>query len=438
MSNLETQIIETGYIPRPYQQSVHDAMGHYRFGVLVFHRRAGKTVCVINDLIDKALACEKENPQYAYIAPTYSQAKRIAWSYFKKYTGNIPTVEYHEGELKITINRPSRKDKIVIYLLGAENYDSLAGLYLDGVIMDEYSLMNPNIWTLIVRPALSDRKGWAMFIGTPRGSNHFFDLYIFAKNHPDKWYCRLLTVEDTGAIDKEELALLKEEMSEEQYNQEMMCSFSAAITGAYYGSYIAEAEKDKRIGKVSYDPHIPVDTAWDLGIGDATAIWFYQQCGTEVRYIDYYEAAGHGLDHYVRVIQKKDYIYGVHNLPHDAKARSLETGNSREETLRKLGLGRINILPRMSIEDGIHAARMILPRAWFDYSKCERGLAALRNYQKKWDQKTKTYLDTPLHDWASNGADGFRYSALAIRPKQRIMVGSSHHLPTYENYNILE
>lgn len=438
MSQFDTQIIDTGYVPRPYQQEVHDAMGAYRFGVLVFHRRAGKTVCVINDLIDKGLSCEKENPQYAYIAPTYSQAKRIAWQYFKKYTRDIPTVEYHEGELKITINRPSRKDKIVIYLLGAENYDSLAGLYLDGVIMDEYSLMNPNIWTLIVRPALADRKGWALFIGTPRGANHFFDLYMFAKAHPENWYARLLTVNDTGAIDPEELKLLKEEMSEEQYNQEMLCSFSAAITGAYYGNYIAEAEKENRIGKVSYDPHVPVDTAWDLGIGDATAIWFYQQCGTEIHYIDYYEAAGHGLDHYVKVIQKKPYIYGVHNLPHDAKARSLETGNSREETLRKLGLGRINILPRMAIEDGIHAARMILSRSWFSLDKCERGLSALRNYQKKWDAKSKTYLDTPLHDWSSNGADGFRYSALAIRPKQRIMVGSAQHLPTYEDYNILE
>lgn len=437
MGKLDTKVVSTGYKPRPYQEKLHKALGKARFSVQVWHRRSGKTVSTINDLIDKALHCERENPQYGYVAPSYGQAKRVSWQYFKKFTKDIPTVEYHEGELRVTIHRPSKGDKITIYLLGAENPDSLAGLYLDGVILDEYSLMNPNIWTLIIRPALADRKGWAMFIGTPRGANHFFDLYMFAKAHPETWYTTLMTVEDTGAIDKEELELLKQEMSEEQYNQEMMCSFSAAITGAYYGNYIAQAEKDSRITAVSYDLHVPVETAWDLGIGDATAIWFFQRCGTEIHYIDYYESSGVGLEHYVKIIKEKPYIYETHWLPHDAQARSLETGNSRIETLRKMGLGRLTVLPRLSIEDGIHAARMVFPRSWFDLMKCERGLSALRNYQKKWDAKTKTYLDTPLHDWSSNGADAFRYSALAIRPNRRI-IQDCRQLPTYENYNILE
>lgn len=418
MNDFEVKVISTGYIPRPYQSDMHLAMSLKRFGILVFHRRAGKTVGVINELIDKGLSCEKENPQYAYIAPTYGQAKRIAWQYFKNYTKMIPLVEYHEGELKVTINRPHRGDKITIYLLGAENPDSLAGLYLDGVVLDEYSLMNPTIWTLIVRPALSDRKGWALFIGTTRGRNHFHDLYHYALKHPEHWYARLLTVEDTKAIDADELVLLKEEMPEEQYLQEYMCSWNAALTGAYYGTYLSNLEKEKKVTTVSYDPNSYVNTAWDLGVGDSTAIWFYQEVGTEIHIIDYYESSGQGLEHYVKKIKEKTFMYDTHYLPHDAKARSLETGTTREETLRGLKLGRITVLPKLAVEDGIHAVRMLLPRCWFDAEKCERGISALKNYQKKWDAKAKIYLDTPLHDWSSNGADAFRYLALSIRPKR--------------------
>lgn len=389
-------------------------------------------------MVDKALQCPLENPQYGYIAPTYGQAKKIAWQYFKKYTKMIPLVEYHEGELKVTIHRPHRKDFITIYLLGAENPDSLAGLYLDGVVLDEYSLMNPIIWTLIVRPALSDRKGWAIFIGTTRGMNHFHDLFKFAQSRPDRWYSRLLTVVDTKAIDDDELALLKEEMPEEQFLQEYMCSWTAALTGSYYGTYISALEKEKKITNVSYDPNSFVNTAWDLGVGDSTAIWFYQVIGTEIHVIDYYESSGQGLEHYVKKIKEKPYMYETHFLPHDAKARSLETGTSREETLRGLRLGRITVLPKLAVEDGIHAVRMLLPRCWFDETKCNRGIDALKNYQKKWDARAKIYLDTPLHDWASNGADAFRYLALSIRPKRATINQSSQTFVIDAEYSILD
>lgn len=438
MNDFEVQEISTGYVPRPYQADMHIAMSVKRFGILVFHRRAGKTIGVVNELLDKSLVCEKDHPQYAYIAPTYGQAKRIAWNVFKKYSKMIPLVEYHEGELKITIHRPHRKDFSIIYLLGAENPDSLAGLYLDGVVLDEYSLMNPIIWTLIVRPALSDRKGWALFIGTTRGMNHFHELYQFALKHPEHWYARLMTVADTKAIDEDELALLRDEMPEEQYLQEYMCSWNAALTGAYYGKYISDLEKANKITNVSYDPSSFVSTAWDLGVGDTTAIWFFQIIGTEVHIIDYYESSGQGLDHYVKKIKEKPYMYDVHHLPHDARARSLETGTTREETLRALKLGRINIIPKLAVEDGIHAARMVLPRCWFDAVKCERGLAALKNYQKKWDAKAKIYLDTPLHDWSSNGADAFRYLSLSIRPKRAIMNQSSQTFVVDAEYTILD
>lgn len=436
--NNSVQIISTGYQPRPIQQFLHTAVMLFRFIVLVCHRRFGKTVFVLNEAIDRALRNGRKNPQYAYIAPTYGQAKRIAWNYLKEYTKNIPCRNVNESELKIEIERPHLGDKITFYLLGADNPDSLAGIYLDGVILDEYSLMNPAIWTTIIRPALADRKGWAIFIGTPRGQNHFFDVFNFAKKNTETWYAALYKASETGIIDPEEYEALRQEMTDEEFAQEMECSFTAALVGSYYGKYMEDLEKDKRLGKVAYDLHVPVETAWDLGVGDTTSIWFFQRCGTEVHLIDYYEMSGKGLEHYVKMIKEKSYIYHEHHLPHDANARSLETGNSRVETLRKLGLGRIHILPRLSIEDGIHAARMVLPRCFFDAEKCERGISALKNYQKKWDAKNKIYIDKPLHDWSSNGADAFRYLALSIRPNKNII--NTNHLPqaAYENYNILE
>lgn len=433
-----TQVVSTGYEPRPIQGILHAAVILYRFIVLVCHRRFGKTVFVLNEAIDRALRNERKNPQYAYIAPTYGQAKRIAWNYLKEYTKNIPCRNVNESELKVEIHRPHLGDKITFYLLGADNPDTLAGIYLDGVILDEYSLMNPAIWTTIIRPALADRKGWAIFIGTPRGQNHFYDVYNFAKKNNDTWYAALYKASETGIIDEEEMKALKLEMTDEEYAQELECSFTAALIGSYYGKYLEDIEKEGRIRQVGYDMHVPVETAWDLGVGDTTAIWFFQRCGTEVHVIDYHEMSGKGLEHYVKIIKDKPYVYHEHHLPHDANARSLETGNTRIETLRKLGLGRIHLLPRLSVEDGIHAARMILPRCYFDDVRCERGISALKNYQKKWDSKNKIYIDTPLHDWSSNGADAFRYLALSIRPNKNIINHSNLPQASYEDYNILE
>ena len=431
-----TQEITTGYIPRPYQNDMHRAMATKRFGVLVFHRRAGKTVGVINELIDKGLSCPLENPQYAYIAPTYGQAKRIAWEYFKKFTKMIPTVEYYEGELKVVIHRPHLKDKVTYYLLGAENPDSLAGLYLDGAVLDEYSLQNPNIWTLIIRPALSDRKGWGLFIGTCRGHNHFYDLYNFALAHAENWYARLLSVVDTKIIPEDELAMLREEMPEEQYNQEYLCSWQAALTGAYYGAYLNDIEKKGQITSVPVEQGSPVYTAWDLGIGDSTAIWFWQYIGKEIHIIDYLESSGRGLEYYVAQIAKKEYFIEQHFFPHDVEARELGSGQTRKEMLRELGLRRMTTLPKQKIEDRINAVRKNLSKMWFDKERCADGLRALRNYQKKYDNKTKTWSDTPLHDWASNGADSFGYLCLALRPPRSSMIGSMQNVVD-AMYNVL-
>lgn len=414
----QDDLASTGYKARKFQDVLHRSM--LRFNVLVCHRRFGKTVFSINHMIDRALRNPLDRPQYAYIAPNYGQAKRIVWDMLKSFVKNIPGIETNEADLRLDIPRPDKGDQIRFYLLGAENPGSIRGIHLDGVILDEFAEMDTTVWPMVIRPALSDRHGWAIFIGTPKGQNQFFDIYQTAlKNKEHGWFSAIYRASETGVLPASELEANKRELPPEVYEQEYECSFTAALTGSYYGKLIEEAEKDGRITNVAYDPALPVDTFWDLGIGDTTAIWFLQQLGVQYRLIDYIEQSGVGLDWYVRELQRRQYVYRDHTLPHDAAARELGTGKSRQETLWGYGLRQTIIMPRHRVEDGINAGRMLIPKCWFDRVKCERGLAALRNYQKKWDAKNQIWSDKPLHDWASNGADAFRVLAMGNRPEGR-------------------
>jgi hypothetical protein len=298
-------------------------------------------------------------------------------------------------------------------LLGAENPGSLRGIYLDGVVLDEYAECDPRVWGEVVRPALSDRLGWAIFIGTPKGSNHFYEIYKKAQGL-DSWFTAIYKASETGIILRSELEAAAQEMSEEEYNQEYEADFGAALMGAYYGKEMKQADSEKRITTVSYDPAVQVHTFWDLGIGDSTSIWCMQLVGKEYHLIDYIEHSGVSLDHYVRELTRRPYVYGEHWLPHDAAARELGSGKTRQETLLSLGV-RGRILPKWRLEDGINAVRMLLPKCWFDATKCERGIEALRNYQRKWDGKNQIYQNTPLHNWASHGADAFRALAQGFK-----------------------
>lgn len=410
--------VDTGYTPRPLQALIHQKMR--RFNVFVCHRRFGKTVCVLNEMIDQGLRFDKKsrdgkdlrNPQYAYIAPTYGAAKRIAWEYLKDFTKMIEGAKPNEAELRIDIPRPHKGDKIRFMLLGAENPGNLRGIYLDGVILDEYAECDPSIWSAVIRPALSDRKGWAMFIGTPKGRNHFYDVY-HATLGRSNWFHAIFKASETGYVEKEELEEARITMSEEEYNQEYECSFSAALVGAYYSRQLAELDRKKKLrANVPYDPALSVYTFWDLGIGDSNAIWFAQVFNSEVRLIDYEEDNGRDLDYWVKLVKEKNYDYARHVLPHDAAARSLETGKTRLESLKEKGLKDSEIQPRQAFDDGIHAVRMILPRCVFDKFECERGILCLENYQKKYDAKNKVFSNKPLHDWSSHGSDAFRYLAL--------------------------
>jgi hypothetical protein len=397
----------TLYAPRPLQAELHSAMR--RFNVLVAHRRFGKTVFCINELIAKASQNRRAEPRYAYIAPLLTQAKDVAWDHLKRATAPIPGTAVHESELRVDLPGGAR-----IRLYGADNADRLRGLYFDGVVLDEYAQMNPRVWSEVLRPALADRHGWAIFIGTPMGRNQFCALYETARRDPD-WFTARYRASETGIIPKAELEAARRAMSGDQYAQEFECSFDAAVTGAYYARMLGQAEAERRIGRVPHEPRLPVITAWDLGIGDATAIWFAQQIGSEVRLIDYYEASGAGLAHYAKYLAGLPYIYGDHLLPPDVAVHELGTGTSRFETLRNLGIAP-RVLKPCKVEDGIEACRNLIPRCWFDAERCERGLSALRQYRAEYDEKQKMLRARPLHDWTSHASDAFRYLAMGLRP----------------------
>lgn len=407
------KVVSTGYTPRPLQAILHRSLK--RFNVLVLHRRFGKTVFALNELLDQALRCSKKNPQYAYVAPTYGQAKRIAWDMLKQICEHIPGATFNEADLRLEIARPSARDKIKIILLGSENPGAIRGIYLDGVVLDEFAECDPTVWTQVIRPALSDRMGWAIILGTPRGTNHFYELYKAAENNPD-WFVKSYKASETGVIPVAELEAARAIMEEADYMQEFEVSFSAALVGSYYGKDIEKAEAEGRICRVPYDPMLTVSTYWDLGVSDMTAIWFVQTLRwREIRVIDYLQDSGIGLDSYAKMLKDKDYVYSAHVLPHDIEVRELSTGKSRKEILQNLLRGtRIVAAKRDSIADGINASRMLIGKAYFDKENCKLGIEALRNYQRQWDAKNKTFQSKPKHDWCSHAADGFRTLALNI------------------------
>lgn len=403
-------VIETGYEARSQFEPFH--LRRQRWAAIVAHRRAGKTVACVNDLLDAALRCQLPEPRFAYIAPFYSQAKDIAWAYLKRFALPIPGAVAHEQELRVDLPNGGR-----VRLYGADNYERLRGIYLDGVVLDEFGDVDPRAWSEVIRPALADRKGWAVFIGTPKGRNHFADVWKQAQDNPD-WYSLMLKASQTGIVSAEELADARASgMSEDQYNQEFECSFDAAVVGAYYGKLIERAENEGRIGNVPWEPNVPVETWWDLGIDDSTAIWFVQTIGREIRVIDYYENSGVGLEHYAKSLKERDYVYSRHILPHDVEVRELSTGKSRWAFLAGLGI-KGTVCRKHSVEDGINSVRSILPRVWFDKAKCSRGIEALRQYRQDWDDKLKAFKGRPLHDWTSHGSDAFRYGAYTVRPAE--------------------
>jgi phage terminase large subunit len=423
--------IDLGYVPRARQLDLHAAIDHHRWTVAVCHRRFGKSVAAINHLIQAALECPQPRPRFALIAPTYRQAKMIAWDYLKLYTRNIPGVEQRESDL--TVNMPGDR-RVTLY--GADHPDSLRGSYFDGVVFDEFGLQPGTIFSEVVRAALADRAGWGVFLGTPNGRNEFFQMAERAKANDDgHWAYQEHKASETGILSAEELSAARAVMTPDQYEQEFECSFSASVQGSIYTLELAAARAEGRVGIVPVDKILPVDTTWDLGVGDATSVIFSQgNRAGDLRIVDYYEASGEGLPHYAKVLQDKNYTYGRHMAPHDIQVRELGTGRSRLEVAASLGI-RFETVPRVhtsvsgEVEEGIHAARMLLSRCWFDATRCKALLESLQHYRREYNTRLNEFRATPVHDWSSHGADALRYLATWYKPTKPRPVPPTHAAP---------
>lgn len=399
-----TKTVVIPYTPRPHFERLHEIKKRWIF--LVAHRRAGKSVFAINHMIRAALQNPRKDPppRYAYVGPSFDQTKDLIWGYLKHFTGPIPGMRFSEGELRATFPNGAQ---INLYG-GAKAYERMRGLYFDGAMLDEFPLLNPAVFSRVVRPCLADYQGWCIVSGTSNGDDHFADLKRkIAKN--ERWEVVDIPVTETDCLDPDEIEEMCADMSPEEYAQEMLCSFETPVQGAYYAKWINDIYNTNRLTSVPYDPHSLVYTGWDLGVDDETAIWFIQRVGREFHAIDFYQNSGEGFKHYRDVCEEKGYSYGGHLFPHDARAKEISTGTSREEVLIELfGADMVTVVPMSKVEDGITAVRGLLPVMWFDQAKTLEGFTALKNYQK-------TAAGRPKHDWASHPADALRTFATGFQ-----------------------
>ena len=417
---MDVQVPAQGWQPRQYQMPLLKYMTQTKRGlraVVAWHRRAGKDLTCVNIVAIKAL---QRVGTYWYVLPYGNQARRIVWNGMtgegKKFIDYFPkeiVERKSEQEMRIHLSNGS-----VIQLMGSDDPDKMVGANPVGVVFSEYSISDPSAWQLI-NPILAENGGWALFNGTPRGENHFYKMLLKAQAD-GAWYSSHLSVKDTKAIPAEEIRKARDELNNEaRFQSEYMCSFKTPVEGSYYGSYISKLYKEKQIlDTLSPDPSLPVHTAWDLGMDDATTIWFVQLFKNEIRVVHYYENSGEGLPHYARELNRfavqKDIIYGKHYAPHDIKVRELGTGKSRMELARSMGL-KFTPVKKLPIIDGIDAVRAILPRCWFARNDCARGLEALKGYHKEFDSSRGVFRKTPVHDSNSHGADAFRTLAVGLK-----------------------
>lgn len=420
--------------PRSYQLPLWQALeSGCKRSVAVWHRRAGKDLTVLNYI---AWCSQQRVGTYWHVAPTYKQGRQIVWEGIRgdgrRFLDAFPGWRNPSENGFVT---RKRDDEMTLWLangskfsvIGSEDVDRLVGPNPVGVAMTEYPIQDPKFWEYI-RPILMENGGWAAFIYTPRGRNHGYKLYRMAKENPE-WYCEVLTVEDTERMAGENLEVVpvskkdidrerEASMAEELIKQEFYCSFDAPLEGSYYGDLVTRIEKAKQIGRVPHEPNVPVITAWDLGIGDVNAIVFAQQVGKEIRIIDYYQNHSQGLDHYIKILKEKPYVYGDHLAPHDIKVREYASGGrTRLEIAKDLGIN-FRVVRKLSLDDGIQACRALIPRCWFHEENTDTLLQAMREYTKEKDH-TGEFRDRPKHDWTSHPMDAFRTLAVGLRPERQ-------------------
>lgn len=363
----------------------------------------------MNELLRASV--ERPDTRYAYIAPFRKQAKDTAWDKVLKVYGNkVPGVSFNESELRCDL--PNGSD---IQLFGGENAHGLRGMHLDGVVLDEFAQMRPNLFKEVVFPALQRKTGFAMFIGTPLGRNHFYELWQYARQ-AEGWHAEMWPATRSDVFTLDQLEDFKRIQGPDLYAQEYECSWEAAIEGAYYARSLEASRAGGRLCRVAWEPTVPVDTWWDLGFADATAIIFGQRVGREVHLIDYLESRGQDLAYYAAQLQNRPYLYGTHTLPHDAGAAQLgAAGRTIAEQLQALGVKGCQVLGQNDPLDGINQARLVFPRLWFDEDKCGPLLNALANYREQWDADKRASTGKPLHDWSSHAADALRYLAVSLK-----------------------
>lgn len=410
----EPQRIIVPYTPRKHLMPIHNS--DRRFLFVTMHRRAGKTVGIVNHIIRKAMENTRVTPppRYAYIGPSFAQAKDLVWGYCKHYTSTIPGVKFSEGELNFTLPNEA---KVSLYG-GAGAYERMRGLYFDGAALDEFPMLNPTAWSSVVRPCLADYRGWAIVSGTSNGDDHFHALKKKAERQLDRWGIHIIPVTETDALAPDEVQDMTEDMTAAEYAREMLCDFNAPIEGAYYAEIMNQLKLQGRMTSVPWQPDLPVWTWWDLGIDDEMFIWLLQRVGASLHIIGVIHNTGQPLEYYATQLKsRQNYVYGGHVLPHDIKAREMGTGKTRFETLSNF-LENLIVAPGLSVEDGINAARSVLRMCWFNTPDCDAGVSALSNY-------AKGPTGRPIHGWASHAADAFRVGAICVNMISGGILGSN-------------
>jgi len=397
----------------------------------IWHRRSGKDEVALHWT---AIAASQRPATYWHMLPMASQARKAVWDAVNPHTGLRRIDEAFPLALRQTTRENEMsirlKNGSMFHVVGSDNFNSLVGSPPAGVVFSEWALADPAAWGFL-RPILAENGGWALFITTPRGNNHAKTMLDDARAHPGTWFSEVLPATKTGVftaaqLEEERRAYMAQfgtDQGRALYEQEYLCSFEAAVLGAFYAEELRLARETRRIGVVPIDRMVPVHTAWDLGYTDATAIWFIQVVGREVRLVDYPEEGGAGLDHYAKLLDEKKrehnwrYADGnngaEHWFPHDVEHHELTTGMSRAQTLRTLGINP-HVVPVAHVMDGINATRRMLARAWIDEKRCERGLNALQAYRREWDEGNRIFKAKPLHDWSSHGADALRTFAMGF------------------------
>lgn len=415
-SNFGTQIRGARYkIDDEGEEELYDieTEKHHNFvanGYLVHN--SGKDITAFNLAIRE---CLRKTCTIYYILGTYAQAKKTIWDAISN--DGMRILDYIPPE--VITSRNSQEMKVwfingsLLQLIGSERYDTLMGTNPHGCIFSEYALQNPKAYQYI-RPILTANNGWAIFLSTPRGKNHLWQMYQVAKESPE-WYCQKLTVDDTQHISRNEIERERAEglMSDDLINQEYFTSFERGVEGAYYSKYLDKMKFNGQITEVPHEPGFPVHTAWDLGMRDSTSIIFFQHIGMTIRIIETYENSKEGLEHYINYLQSKPYTYGVHIAPHDIRVKELGSGTTRWEKARQLGI-RFKVAPNVRIEDGIECVRTNLMKLWIDESNAKQLVATLENYRQEYDAKRHVYRDRPLHDQFSHMADALRYMCLML------------------------